>query len=106
VRWSLKVGALLTALALFGTGATFAAEYTVVIDKMAYGELPQPLHPGDTIVWQNNDLLRHTVTARDHSFDLNLPAKSSATMTVGVAGTVPFVCKFHPGMTGALVITP
>jgi plastocyanin len=94
------------ALALMWTGGALAADYTIVIDKMAFGAVPEILHPGDTITWQNDDALRHTVTARDGSFDLNLPSKTSAKMTVGAAGSVPFFCKFHPGMTGTLVVTP
>jgi len=93
-------------LTLAWTGGALATDYTIVIDKMAFGAVPQMLHPGDTITWQNDDALRHTATARDGSFDLNLPSKTSATMTVGAAGTVPFFCKFHPGMAGTLVVTP
>jgi plastocyanin len=89
-----------------GTLGAYAAQYTVLIDKMKFGPVPEALHPGDTIVWQNNDILRHSVTARDKSFDLDLPPRASATLTVGAAGTVPFYCKFHPGMTGTLVVTP
>lgn len=85
---------------------TMGAEYTVVIDKMKFGPVPETLHPGDTIVWQNNDILRHSVTARDKSFDLDLPAKGLAKLTVAGAGEVAFYCKYHPGMTGTLVITP
>jgi plastocyanin len=95
----------MAALFLSTTGV-LAADYTIVIDKMAFGPVPQTLHPGDTITWQNNDVLRHTATARDGSFDFNLPSKASAKMTVGAAGNVPFFCKFHPGMTGTLAITP
>jgi plastocyanin len=91
---------------LWSASGAFAAEYTIVLDKMAFGPVPEVLHPGDTITWQNNDALRHTATARDGSFDFNLPSKSSATMTVGAVGTVAFFCKFHPGMTGTLAITP
>ena len=86
--------------------ATLAADYTVVIDKMTFGEVPAELHVGDTITWQNNDIFRHTATARDKSFDVDLPAKSEATMTVGAAGSVEFYCKFHPGMKGTLIIAP
>ncbi|HVY52244.1 MAG TPA: cupredoxin domain-containing protein [Devosia sp.] len=89
-----------------GTFGAAAAEYTIVIDKMKFGPVPPALHPGDTIVWRNDDILHHSATARDKSFDLDLPARSSATMTIGAAGEVPFYCKFHPGMTGTLVITP
>ena len=38
--------------------------------------------------------------------DLDVPAKGSATMTVEDARNVTFYCKFHPGMTGTLVVTP
>jgi plastocyanin len=102
----LPVAVLAAALLAAGTVGAYAAQYTIVIDKMKFGPVPEALHPGDTIVWQNDDILRHSATARDKSFDLDLPAKSSATMTVGAAGTVPFYCRFHPGMTGTLVITP
>jgi plastocyanin len=102
----MKTVILAHALAAAATISAAATEYTVVIDKMKFGPVPATLHPGDTIVWQNNDVLRHSVTARDKSFDLDLPAKGSATLTVGAAGTVSFYCKLHPGMTGTLVIAP
>ena len=86
--------------------AALAADYTVVIDKMKFGAVPAELHVGDTITWQNNDIFRHTATARDKSFDVDLPAKSEATMTVGAAGSVEFYCTFHPGMKGTLVVAP
>ena len=102
----MKALALALAFVAAGTLAAAAADYTVVIDKMKFGPVPAEVHPGDTIVWQNNDILRHSATARDKSFDVDLPAKTSVSMVVGAAGTVAFYCKFHPGMTGTLVITP
>jgi plastocyanin len=102
----LWVAVLAAALVAAGSIGATAAQYTIVLQQMKFGPVPATLHPGDTIVWQNDDILRHSATARDKSFDIDLPAKSSATMTVGAAGTVAFYCKFHPGMTGTLVITP
>ena len=102
----MKTVILALAMVAVATFSAAATEYTIVIDKMAFGPVPEVLHPGDTITWQNNDALRHTATAKDGSFDFNLPSRSSATMTVGAAGTVSFFCKFHPGMTGTLVIAP
>lgn len=102
----MKALALALAFVAAGTLAAAAADYTVVIDKMKFGPVPAEVHPGDTIVWQNNDILRHSATARDKSFDVDLPAKTSVSMVVGAAGTVAFYCKFHPGMTGTLVISP
>lgn len=88
------------------TGAAGAADYTIVLDKMKFGPLPAELHPGDTIIWQNDDIFRHSATARDKSFDVDLPSKATVKMVVGPAGTVEFFCKFHSGMKGTLVIMP
>ena len=99
-------GLLALAAVVALVGSAHAADFTIVIDKMAFGPVPAVLHPGDTITWQNNDILRHSATAKDKSFDLDLPSKASAKMTVGAAGSVDFFCKFHPGMKGTLVISP
>lgn len=89
-----------------GMSAAFATDYTITLDKMKFGPVPAVLHAGDTIIWQNNDIFRHSATARDKSFDVDLPAKTEVRMNVGAAGTVDFFCKFHPGMKGTLVIAP
>lgn len=86
--------------------AVGAAEYTVVIDDMTFGEVPAELHVGDVIVWQNDDLFEHTATAEDGSFDVLLPAGSKVSWTVEAEGTFPFYCLYHPAMTGELVVLP
>jgi len=95
------VGALL----LGATPATAAPHtYTVVIDKLKFGPVPAQLHKGDTIVWLNRDMLRHTATAADHSFDVDLPAGAQGKTVLRKTGTIPFVCRFHPGMRGVLQV--
>jgi plastocyanin len=96
---------LAAAVVASGVLSAGAAEYTIIIDKMKFGPVPETLHPGDTIVWQNDDMFRHSATAKDKSFDFDLPSKSSVAMVVGQAGSVPFFCKYHPGMMGTLVIS-
>jgi plastocyanin len=82
------------------------ATYTIVIDKMAFGPSPGGLHVGDTITWVNRDLFRHTATAADRSFNLDLSPGKSGRVTLKRAGTVAFSCTFHPGMKGTLVVLP
>lgn len=103
---STKTLALLPLLVLVAGAPAMAADYTVVIDKMAFGALPAELHVGDTITWKNDDLFRHTATAKDGSFDVDLPVDSSVAMPLTVAGQWDFICKFHPGMKGTLVVLP
>ena len=78
--------------------------HTVVIDKMKFGPLPSNIRAGDTILWVNKDLFRHTATARDRSFNLDLPAGASGKTVIRRRGTIPFYCVFHPGMKGQLSV--
>jgi plastocyanin len=69
---------------------------------MKFGAVPSRLRVGDTILWINRDLFRHTATATDHSFDIDLAAGRSGTITMKKTGSVTFSCKYHPGMKGRL----
>lgn len=75
----------------------------VVVDKLAFGAIPSNLRVGDTIIWTNRDLFRHSATAKGH-FDVDLPPGAQRRMVLRKAGTFPFICKFHPGMKGVLKV--
>ena len=93
------------ALLLVPTPVAAAAHtYVVVLDKMKFGALPSGLRRGDAIVWVNRDFLRHTATAADHSFDVDLPAGAKAKTVLKRSGTIAFACRFHPGMRGVLQV--
>lgn len=76
--------------------------YVVVIDKMKFGAVPVTVRRGDSIVWVNRDLFRHTATARNGSFNVDLPPKTKAVTLIRSAGAIAFFCRYHPGMTGVL----
>jgi plastocyanin len=60
---------------------------------------------GDTIVWENHDLVPHTATANDESWDSGAIAAESSRITVARRkGTQPFVCLYHSSMKGNLVV--
>jgi plastocyanin len=101
-----SAGAIAIGFVLAAASVALAADYTIVVDKLKFGPLPSELHVGDTIIWRNDDILRHSATALDKSFDVDLPSKSEVRMLLGAAGTVDFFCKFHPGMKGTLVVLP
>lgn len=79
-----------------------AATQVVVIDQMKYGTVP-PLKVGDTVVFVNKDLFRHTVTASNNSFNLDLMPGARGTLHINSAGRASFYCKYHPGMRGTMV---
>ena len=78
--------------------------YTVIIDKMKFGPVPSGLRVGDKIRWINRDLFRHTATATNRSFEIDLLPATEGTLVLKRAGTITFFCKFHPGMRGQLVV--
>jgi plastocyanin len=92
------------AVPLVSPAAAAPRTYTVVIDKMKFGPLPTGLRKGDAIVWVNRDFLRHTATAADHSFDADLQAGAKARTILRKSGSIPFVCRYHPGMRGVLQV--
>ena len=97
--WAAGVGALLSCAS---PAAAAPHSYTVVIDKLKFDPLPAQLHKGDSIVWVNRDMLRHSATAANHSFDVDLmPGKSGKTVLAN-SGAIAFVCRYHPGMRGVL----
>jgi plastocyanin len=93
------VGALLLALTPMPAAA---ATHVVVIDKMKYSAIP-PLKVGDTVVFVNKDMFRHTVTASNNSFNLDLMPGARGSVHINSAGHAAFYCKYHPGMRGTMV---
>jgi plastocyanin len=84
-------------------GAAAPRTYTVVMEKMKFGPVPQ-VRVGDTIIWVNRDILEHSATARDGSFNADLPAGAKARIVVRKAGAIAFYCRYHPGMRGTLTV--
>lgn len=86
--------------------AVAQTEHTAVMSSMSYGKIPAGLKVGDTITWVNKDSVPHTVTARDHSFDLRVAPGQTVKMTLQKAGVFPFFCTYHTMMRGTLTIAP
>ena len=99
------VGALLL-FVCSDAGAAQSAHRTfqVRIDKMAFGPTPADARVGDVIDWVNADFLRHTATAADRSFDLDLAPGAHARLILRKPGDLGFRCRYHPNMTGVLVV--
>lgn len=104
---ALRLIIVAAAVAAIAPGAASATPqvHTVVIDKMKFGPVPAAVRAGDVILWVNKDMFRHTATARNGSFNVDLPAGASGKTVVRGAGAIPFFCKYHPGMKGQLRVT-
>ena len=76
--------------------------HVVVIANMKFGPVPPHLKAGDTIIWINKDIIRHTATAKDQTFHVDLPPGGSGKTVVPGPGLHAFYCVYHPTMTGLL----
>ena len=62
--------------------------------------------PGDIIVWINHDIIPHTATADDKSWDSKSIGKQGEWQTNVEPGmTEEYFCRFHPNMKARLQIT-
>lgn len=94
----------LAAAALLWPQAVAAETIQVTIQNLVFAPAEVHARVGDTIVWDNNDVFVHTATARNGSFDVNIPAHKPAQLELKQAGEVAYYCRFHPNMTGRLVV--
>lgn len=93
----------LGACLLFAMAGTAHAETIhVKIDQIAYAPAQISAHVGDTVEWDNNDIVVHTATARNGAWDVTIAANSKGSIVLKSAGTVQYYCRFHPNMIGQI----
>jgi plastocyanin len=62
--------------------------------------------PGEQVTVTNKDTAAHTATGKAKEFDTgNIAGGASGKFTAPKkAGSYPFVCTYHPNMTGTLIV--
>jgi plastocyanin len=76
----------------------------IKIQNLAFTPAQVSAKVGDTIEWANADFVAHTATARDGAWDVMLPPNSTRTVVLKTAGTIDYYCRFHPNMTGQILV--
>jgi plastocyanin len=92
-----------------GGGSTTA---TVSIPLTDYGGNAQPqfspttvaIPVGGTVTWKNDDTVAHTTTSDTNLWNGSLSAGGSFSRAFPTAGTFPFSCTVHSGMSGRVVV--
>src|SRR3546814_12116521 len=83
-----------------------SAEHVIEMTRMRFGPAPANLKVGDTTVWVNHDIVPHTATARDRSFDFTITPPHSARFPMRRAGPIDIYSSFHPAITSVPRDTP
>ena len=87
------------------TGVARAGTIQVKMEKLGFVPVEITAHVGGTIEWINSDFVAHTATARDGSWDVLIPVNAKKTVVLKAEGTVEYYCKFHPNMTGRILVS-
>lgn len=107
---SLIVAAIAATIASFPMLESRASDERRVVIEIRNFEfrLETPVvKPGDVIVWVNKDIVPHTATAKDGSWDSGLIESGGEwQMVVTDDMTQTYYCRFHPTMTAELDIKP
>ncbi|CAM2172120.1 EfeO-type cupredoxin-like domain-containing protein [Paraburkholderia sacchari] len=96
------------ALALMAfAGPAAAGDHVVTIAQMRFSPPVVKVHRGERIVWVNQDLVEHTVSARTKTFDSGSIAPGASWRYVAsTPGSYSYQCLFHPAMRGTLIVEP
>lgn len=75
------------------------AVHTVEIKSFQFEPLSVKVKVGDTITWINHDIVPHTATAKDDSWDTGLiAAGDSKSVVVTNDMILDYYCRYHPMM--------
>lgn len=81
-------------------------EHVIEIRNFKFSPARITVRPGDKVTWVNRDIVPHTATADDKSWDtgtLSSKRPRSVLMTGDIRAA--YYCRFHPKMTAELEIT-
>jgi len=93
--------------ALAQKGQTQPRKHHVDIRKFAFSPQVLTVAPGDTIIWTNNDVVPHTATALDGSWDTgSISKRGSKSVLVKPDMHLAYFCRFHPMMKAQIEIEP
>jgi plastocyanin len=109
VRSVIRFVCIIMAIWTMGAAPVAAASttqhiYRITIKDLAFGPAPSGIHQNDTVEWVNDDILLHSVTAPDKSFDVDVAPGKQVRIVMKTAGMVRYFCKYHPGMQGELTV--
>jgi plastocyanin len=80
-----------------------ASPYVVSMKDFAFSPATIKVPVGATVRWKNDDSVAHTATSK--AFDSgNLDSGRSFSFTFMKSGSYAYVCSYHQGMTGTVVV--
>ncbi len=86
-------------------GSSGASANIGATDGQVFSPSAATITHGQSVCWQNNGNISHTVTSNDGtSFNTALESGHIFVHTFPAAGTFPYRCTIHAGMTGTITV--
>jgi len=73
-------------------------------DGQAFAPRTTTIAVGQSVCWQNNGSIAHTVTDDGGVFNSNLSPGQIVVHAYGTKGTFAYHCQIHAGMTGTVTV--
>ena len=108
MRLPWRAAMLAAAAGLCAVAAPLAAKdkagklLAVQMNNLAYAPTTITAHVGDRIAWANHDIFQHSATTPD--FNVVLKPGASGGVRLLKPGVINYICSFHPGMKGQIVV--
>lgn len=103
INFRTSIASLLIVAAACAPTMSAAETHIVEINGFSFSPSVLDVAVGDTVTWINNDVVPHTATAGDGSWDSgSLDQGEEWSLVVENAGSADYICTFHPQMTGTI----
>ncbi|MEH6456753.1 MAG: cupredoxin family copper-binding protein [Cocleimonas sp.] len=80
-------------------------EHKIVITAFKFEPVILKIKAGDSVTWLNKDIVPHTATASDESWDTGMiETNQSKSITFSKNSTFSYFCFYHPTMKAKLEI--
>ncbi len=96
--------ACLLAVMACGSKAHEPQTHRIAIRAMQFEPASLEVATGDVVVWTNEDVVPHTVTAAGVFDSQSLTGKQEWRYTATKAGEYAYTCTFHPTMKATLTV--
>jgi len=78
----------------------------VEIKDIAFMPAQVTVHAGDTMEWDNDDIVAHTATSKEAGFDVAVLPGRRGSAVLTRPGTFSYTCRYHPNMGGQITVEP
>ena len=87
------------------TGVASGTLSVSIVGMAGYDPASPSVQIGTTVTWTNNDVIAHTVTDKDGTFDsFQIAAGAGWQQTFNTVGVYNYYCKNHIGMEGSITV--